>query len=303
MPPKTASKKNNKAVARRDHFDEAAIDALVKAIEGKVKEGTTKSQQKQRDSKSIMTAAEAQNHILAEQMRNAFLAQMKEQAAMPDPTYVNVPEPLTAEQQSWQEVAPNKYIRYEQFQGSDEEMNFIVKLFTEELTEPYSSFTYQYFVFGWPDLCVTAYGVESATRPDANVMGEKVGAVVSRVTRKRAGMPLRGYVAMFAVVPAFRGFRLGSRLVSLTVELMRKKGCDEVYLETPTSNERALSLYLNLGFVKTKFLPRYYLDHSDAVRLKLWLKDAVPKTAVEEVKEGGKEAEAKTEAKTEAKAK
>lgn len=53
---------------------------------------------------------------------------------------------------------------------------------------------------------------------------------------------------------------------------MKAKGCDEVYLETPTNNERALSLYLSLGFVKTKFLPRYYLDHTDAVRLKLWLK-------------------------------
>ncbi|KPA85639.1 hypothetical protein ABB37_00040 [Leptomonas pyrrhocoris] len=291
MPPKTTNKKSNKAVARRDHFDEAAIDALVKAIEGKAKKGTTKVQRKQKDSKSIMTATEAQNHMLAEQMRNAFLAQMKEQAAMPDPTYINVPVPLTEEQKNWQEVAPNKYIRYEQFQGSDEEMNFIVKLFTEELTEPYSSFTYQYFVFGWPDLCITAYGVESEAKPEASVTGEKVGAVVSRVTRKRAGMPLRGYVAMFAVVPAFRGFRLGSRLVSLTVELMRKKDCDEVYLETPTSNDRALGLYLNLGFVKTKFLPRYYLDHSDAVRLKLWLKDAVPKSVAEDMKEEAQEKE------------
>ncbi|KPI82797.1 hypothetical protein ABL78_8191 [Leptomonas seymouri] len=285
MPSKTTNKKHSKAVARRDNFDEAAIDALVKAIEGKVKKGTTKVQQKQKDSKSIISATEAQNQMLAEQMRHAFLAQMREQAAMPDPTYINVPEPLTEEQKNWQEVAPNRYIRYEQFQGSDEEMNFIVKLFTEELTEPYSSFTYQYFVFGWPDLCITAYGVESEMKPDESVTGEKVGAVVSRVTRKHAGMPLRGYVAMFAVVPTFRGFRLGSRLVSLTVELMRKKGCDEVYLETPTSNQRALGLYLNLGFVKTKFLPRYYLDHSDAVRLKLWLKEAVPRSVGEEVKE------------------
>lgn len=276
MPPKNANnKKGHRQSKLRDDFDEAAIDALVKAIEGKAKKGTTKSQLKQKEDKSL-TRANPANYVLSEQMRNALLAQMQQSAAQ-EVQYVNVPIPLTEAEKEWQEVAPNKYIRYEQFGGSDEEMNFIVNLFTAELTEPYSSFTYQYFVFGWPDLCITAFGIESATKPDKSVMGEKVGAVVSRVTRKGPGLPLRGYVAMFAVVPHFRGYRLGSRLVSLTVELMRKKDCDEVYLETPTSNARALSLYLNLGFAKTKFLPRYYLDHSDAVRLKLWLKDAVPK--------------------------
>ncbi|KAG5479200.1 hypothetical protein LSCM4_01789 [Leishmania orientalis] len=277
MPPKSATKKNQKLSKQRDHFDEAAIDALVRAIEGKTKKGTTKSQLKQKEDKS-RSRVNGNNYVLSEQMRNALLAQMQQSAAQGE-EYVNVPVPLTGEEKEWQEIAPKKYIRYEQFGGSDEEMNFIVDLFTAELTEPYSSFTYQYFVFGWPDLCITAFGVESETKPDKSVVGEKVGAVVSRVTRKGADMPLRGYLAMFAVVPSFRGYRLGSRLVSLTVALMREKDCDEVYLETPTSNVRALGLYLNLGFAKTKFLPRYYLDHSDAVRLKLWLKDAVPKSA------------------------
>ncbi|KAK7197128.1 Acetyltransferase (GNAT) family/Acetyltransferase (GNAT) domain containing protein [Novymonas esmeraldas] len=280
MPPKNALKKTQKSSKQRDNFDEAAIDALVKAIEGKAKKGMTKSQLKQQEDKSLTRVSDA-NYVLSGEMRKALLAQM-ERAATLEAQYVNVAVPLTEEEQEWQEVAPHKYIRYEQFGGSDAEMDFIVNLFTAELTEPYSSFTYQYFVFGWPDLCITAFGVESATKPDKSVVGDKVGAVVSRVTRKGAGMPLRGYVAMFAVVPQFRGYRLGSRLVSLTVELMRKKDCDEVYLETPTSNTRALGLYLNLGFAKTKFLPRYYLDHSDAVRLKLWLKDAVPRTAPEE---------------------
>ncbi|CAJ1008488.1 putative Acetyltransferase (GNAT) family [Leishmania naiffi] len=278
MPPKNV-KRNQRSSKQRDNFDEATIDALVKAIEGKTKKGTTKSQLKQKEDKSLKRA-NGENYVLSEQMRDALLAQMHQSAAQED-QYVNVPVPLTEEEKEWQEVAPNKYIRYEQFGGSDEEMSFIVNLFTAELTEPYSSFTYQYFVFGWPDLCITAFGVESETKPDDTVVGDKVGAIVSRVTRKGAGMPLRGYVAMFAVVPSFRGYRLGSRLVSRTVELMRAKDCDEVYLETPTSNARALSLYLNLGFAKTKFLPRYYLDHSDAVRLKLWLKDAVPKSSPE----------------------
>ncbi|CCD13657.1 unnamed protein product [Trypanosoma congolense IL3000] len=192
--------------------------------------------------------------------------------------------PLRDEQKAWQKVSDTKYIRYEQFDGDDEAMDFIVQLFARELTEPYSSFTYEYFVFGWPDLTIIAHGYEGEVPPDDSVKGIRVGAVVSRVSRKRVDGPLRGYVAMFAVIKEFRGFRLGSRLVALTIDLMREKGCEEAYLETPTSNERALSLYLALGFVKYKFLPRYYLDHSDAIRLKLWLKDPFTTTQEQETK-------------------
>jgi len=53
---------------------------------------------------------------------------------------------------------------------------------------------------------------------------------------------------------------------------MRKKKCEVVVLETPITNVAALKLYTSLGFCKTKYLTRYYLDGCDAVRLKLWLK-------------------------------
>ncbi|EPY25506.1 peptide alpha-N-acetyltransferase [Strigomonas culicis] len=282
MPPKTNVKKTAKKNAKHhDAAQEDMLNALVSAIEGKSsKDGMTKAQREALEQKSTNAIAKIQGGrapYTPEQLREALVQQQEQQQrAIEEAQYVNVEVPLKPEQTAWHEAAPGKYIRYEQFKGSDEEMNFIVDLFTKELTEPYSSFTYQYFVFGWPDLCVTAYGVESATAPDASVVGERVGATVSRVSREGPGRPLRGYLAMFAVVPSFRGVRLGSSLVSLTVELMRAKDCDEVFLETPLSNERALSLYLRLGFAKTKFLPRYYLDHADAYRLKLWLKDPLP---------------------------
>ncbi|ORC87896.1 uncharacterized protein TM35_000191400 [Trypanosoma theileri] len=263
------------------------LDALVEAIEGTSSVNTKKNSKQGMTKKQAMALGEKKvNEAIykvvgndeiqfdEERLRMALMTQrLMQEKAIRDAQYVNVIIPLKEEQKCWQEVGPNKYIRYEQFDGSDDAMEFIVKLFSKELTEPYSSFTYEYFVFGWPDLTVITYGVESETLPDSSVKGERVGAVVSRVKRKGPGCPLRGYVAMIAVVPEFRRFKLGTRLVALTIELMKEKGCEEVYLETPTNNERALSLYLNLGFVKTKFLPRYYLDHSDAVRLKLWVGD------------------------------
>lgn len=280
---------------------DSALDELAAAIEGKfIKEGSTKSQIKFLEQKKFMEAIEKAQQAAAavsassasgsrsseamrtkshtEMMRKEWLSDVKGLGmnSIPHQEYVNKEVLLPKEYCEWNEIAPHKYVRYEQFKGTDEEMEFVVNFFAKMLSEPYSSFTYQYFVFGWPDLCVTAYGIESEALPDARAKGERVGAIVSRVTRKGPLEPLRGYVAMFAVGENFRGNRLGRRLVSLTVELMKAKDCDEVYLETPATNARALDLYHNVGFTKTKFLPRYYLDHSDAFRMVLWLKNALP---------------------------
>ena len=47
----------------------------------------------------------------------------------------------------------------------------------------------------------------------------------------------------------------------------------QIVLETEVTNQAALSLYENLGFVRDKYLHQYYLNGVDAYRLKLWLKD------------------------------
>lgn len=49
----------------------------------------------------------------------------------------------------------------------------------------------------------------------------------------------------------------------------------QVVLEAEVTNSAALSLYENLGFVRDKYLHRYYLSGVDAYRLKLWLNDPV----------------------------
>lgn len=309
MPVNMSVQKPRKGKGKRNGVDntahalrEAALDDLVAAIEGKfMKKGSTKSQMEFLERKSICNAIDKAQQTSSpssrplpapkswnenETVKKDWSHDVKEVGldSIPHQEYVNKEVFLPKEYCEWKEIAPQRYVRYEQFKGTDEEMDFIVNFFSKMLTEPYSSFTYQYFVCGWPDLCVTAYGVESATVPDDSVKGERVGAIVSRVTQKSLLEPLRGYVAMFAVGKNFRGYRLGSHLVRLTVELMKAKDCDLVYLETPLSNTRALDLYHHLGFCKTKFLPRYYLDHSDAYRMVLWLRK--PHIRHEEGEEG-----------------
>ena len=67
-------------------------------------------------------------------------------------------------------------------------------------------------------------------------------------------------------------FFLGSNLVMRAITAMVADGADEVVLETEITNEPALRLYENLGFVRDKRLFRYYLNGVDALRLKLWLR-------------------------------
>ena len=257
------------------------LDSLVKSIEGQTKQqqqgrskpGATKAGQTK---KQAQVAQMSTMHDPAE-LEKAWLMQKQRELmhreAIAAAQYVN--EPIALKDTNWFEVAPGKFIRYEQFNNKGEFVGPISDLFTEHLTEPYSTFTYEYFYFGWPDLAILAFGHEGTTCPAADFKGEMIGAVVSRVIRKGPNHPLRGYVAMLAVKPSFRGVQLGSKLVVKSVELMKEKGCDHVYLETPIHNERALQLYTQLGFVKTKYLFKYYLDGADAVRLVLFLKPAM----------------------------
>ena len=64
-------------------------------------------------------------------------------------------------------------------------------------------------------------------------------------------------------------FISGTELVRRVVLEMLAKGCEEVALEAEVTNKAALRLYENLGFIRDKRLQRYYLNGSDAFRLKL----------------------------------
>ena len=279
--PNTA-KVARRAAAPRDE-QMKLVEALLESIESDggdvaIKAGMTKAQRKLALEQKAKQALEQQvaqvrerRQLTQEQLQANFAeAQFRQQQMIAASVYVNVPKAL--EKTTWEEVAPNRYIRFGQFDGSLEQVNFLMDLFSRELSEPYSSYTYQYFIQGWPDLAVISFGYEGAAAPDSSVAGTMVGGIVSKVARKGPGHPLRAYVAMLAVEKSFRGSKIGSRLVAESVGLMRAKDCDYVYLETPIGNERAMKLYTDLGFAKVKMLPRYYMDGSDAIRLKLWLK-------------------------------
>eukprot|EP00271_Cylindrocystis_brebissonii_P012864 TRINITY_DN3237_c0_g1_i4.p1 TRINITY_DN3237_c0_g1~~TRINITY_DN3237_c0_g1_i4.p1 ORF type:complete len:183 (+),score=20.57 TRINITY_DN3237_c0_g1_i4:418-966(+) len=139
----------------------------------------------------------------------------------------------------------------------ENDLPVIMKLVDEELSEPYSIFTYRYFIRQWPQLCYTAW-----------VEGRCVGTIVCRMEQHKSDV-FRGYIAMLVVISSMRGRGIATELVTRCINVMRASRCQEVTLEAEVSNEGALALYGNLGFIRAKRLHRYYLSGTDAFRLKL----------------------------------
>lgn len=148
------------------------------------------------------------------------------------------------------------YVVYE----SELNMPDIIRLIQKDLSEPYSIYTYRYFIHNWPYLCFMA-----------KVGTECVGAIVCKLDYHKKVVK-RGYIAMLAVDSKYRKLKIGSTLVRKAIEAMIAEEADEVVLETEITNRPALRLYENLGFVRDKRLFRYYLNGVDALRLKLWLR-------------------------------
>nr|CAD1820437.1 unnamed protein product [Ananas comosus var. bracteatus] len=149
-------------------------------------------------------------------------------------------------------AAEIEYVSY----GGEHHLPLVMSLVDDELSEPYSIFTYRYFVYLWPHLTFLAFH-----------KGKCVGTVVCKMGDHRG--TFRGYIAMLVVIKSYRGRGIATELVTRSIRVMMQSGCEEVTLEAEVTNKGALALYGRLGFIRAKRLYRYYLNGVDAFRLKL----------------------------------
>jgi hypothetical protein len=84
-----------------------------------------------------------------------------------------------------------------------------------------------------------------------------------------------------AVDPAFRGMRLGERLLQTAEEVARNEDCVTMRLEIRRDNTSALALYRSAGYRVFGMHKDYYEDHMDALRLE---KSLVPHLQLDMVK-------------------
>ncbi|CAH1412804.1 unnamed protein product [Lactuca virosa] len=152
-------------------------------------------------------------------------------------------------------IVDESEIEYVSYAG-EHHLPLIMRLVDEELSEPYSIFTYRYFVYLWPNLSFLAFH-----------KGKCIGTVVSKMGEHRN--TFRGYIAMLVVLKPYRHRGIATELVTRSIKVMMESGCEEVTLEAEVTNKGALALYGRLGFIRAKRLFRYYLNGVDAFRLKL----------------------------------
>ncbi|CAH8488334.1 unnamed protein product [Schistosoma turkestanicum] len=107
-------------------------------------------------------------------------------------------------------------IIFRQYVGESDLIN-IINLIGKDLSEPYSIYTYRYFIYNWPHLCLLAINEHETC----------VGTIVCKIETHSEDIR-RGYIAMLAVEENYRRIGIGSRLVQLAIELMIKNGCDEI---------------------------------------------------------------------------
>ncbi|CAK9166168.1 unnamed protein product [Ilex paraguariensis] len=99
------------------------------------------------------------------------------------------------------EAAAASEIEYVSY-GGEHHLPLIMNLVDQELSEPYSIFTYRYFVYLWPQLSFLAFH-----------KGKCVGTVVCKMGEHRN--TFRGYIAMLVVLKPYRGRGIGDYIYLL----------------------------------------------------------------------------------------
>lgn len=142
-----------------------------------------------------------------------------------------------------------KRIRFETYRD-ERQIARIKALMDADLSEPYSVFTYRYFINSWPHLCLLAIDESVEGHEDA-VPLSIVGAVVCKCDHHQSvfrGVVMRGYIAMLAVDPRCRKLGIGSELVERVIKIMQDQHeCHEVCVSSVCSVwPISLSLSLSL---------------------------------------------------------
>lgn len=87
------------------------------------------------------------------------------------------------------------------------QMPDLIRIIQKDLSEPYSIYTYRYFIHNWPKLCFLAMDADKC-----------IGAIVCKLDVHRQTIR-RGYIAMLAVDKDYRKLKVGTTLVHKAIEV------------------------------------------------------------------------------------
>ena len=163
-----------------------------------------------------------------------------------------------------------KHIRIAPYEG-ETQMQSIMNLIDGELSEPYTVYTYRYFLNQWPELCFLAHYSANPypeSRQTKNDSETAIGVVIGKLDKHLKGNRyMRGYIGMVSIRSDFRGKGIATSLLQTLLQKMVKQGAQEIVLETEIDNVASLQLYEKLGFIREKRLFNFYLNGKDCFRL------------------------------------
>lgn len=193
-------------------------------------------------------------------------------------------------------IAPEDIV-YEPYKD-ETQLADMTRLISLDLSEPYSIYTYRYFLNCFKDLAFLAFDKSKKSTLETNGSGDTshanpgkiIGVIICKIDTvnqtqfadntnfKSIEEQLentavkKGYIGMLAIDHNYRRLGIASKLVELSIDQMVKNyKCKEVMLETEITNRAALNLYDRIGFLREERLYRYYLNGQDALRLTLYL--------------------------------
>lgn len=134
----------------------------------------------------------------------------------------------------------------------------VMEINLKTLPEHYSDYFYESLLAELPEAFLVA-----------EIGGKHVGYIMCKSEYgfsnfKKLGFVKKGHVVSVAVLNEFRRKGIGKGLVEESINGVKTKKCDELYLEVRCSNTEAVLLYENMGFTIRQKLKTYYRDGEDA---------------------------------------
>ena len=138
------------------------------------------------------------------------------------------------------------FVQFRLFKPS--ELNSIIELTRNNLTERYNDFVFLDIQRTWPSAFILGMS-------DQTIAGFICGGLSGEKEAR---------ILMLAVDTPFRKNGIGTGLMSLFEQEALKVKADKVRLEVRTDNMEAINFYKNHGYSVSNLLPSYYNDGSDA---------------------------------------
>ncbi len=141
---------------------------------------------------------------------------------------------------------------------NEEDIPSVVSVNLVTLPEHYSDFFYYELLRNFPEGFIVA-----------EKGGKIVGYIMCRIEYGfsffKFNIVRKGHIVSIAVLAEHRRKGLGEAMMLEAMEAMKKRGCEEAFLEVRVSNHPAISLYKKLGFKEVRRIPFYYRDGEEAL--------------------------------------